>query len=99
MPKKAKAEPTKQRTRKHVIASQSVNYIEKFIYDEGHTAERVEGDYGYDLEDRNREPRAKVTTVTVRVPVANEMSDTTIGYIRAKKTAIMANFAKVSHHD
>jgi len=32
-----------------VIASQSVNYVERFLIDEGHTAERVENDYGYDL--------------------------------------------------
>src|SRR5271166_343697 len=39
----------KRRTRQHVIASQSVNYIERFIIDAGHTAQRVEADYGYDL--------------------------------------------------
>ena len=39
----------KQRTRQHVIADQSVNYIERFIIDEGHTTQRVEKDYGYDL--------------------------------------------------
>ena len=39
----------KQRTRQHVIAAQSVNYVEQFIVDEGHTAQRVESDYGYDL--------------------------------------------------
>jgi Domain of unknown function (DUF4365) len=49
MPKKAKAEPTKQRKRAHIIASQSLNHVEKFIYDKGFSAERVESDYGYDL--------------------------------------------------
>jgi Domain of unknown function (DUF4365) len=39
----------KQRTREHVIADQSVNYVERFIIDEGHTAQRQEKDYGYDL--------------------------------------------------
>ena len=34
--KKANVEPTKQRTRKHVIASQSLNHVEKFVYDKGH---------------------------------------------------------------
>jgi hypothetical protein len=43
------AAPRKQRTRQHVIASQSVNYVERFIIDEGHTAQRMESDYGYDL--------------------------------------------------
>jgi Domain of unknown function (DUF4365) len=39
----------KQRTRQHVIAAQSVNFVERFIVDAGHTAQRVEYDYGYDL--------------------------------------------------
>jgi hypothetical protein len=41
--------PRKQRTRLHVIADQCVNHVERFIIDEGHTAQRVEKDYGYDL--------------------------------------------------
>ena len=41
--------PRKQRTRQHVIADQSVNHVERFIIDEGHTAQRMEKDYGYDL--------------------------------------------------
>ena len=39
----------KQRTRQHVIADQSVNDIERFVIDEGHTTQRLEKDYGYDL--------------------------------------------------
>lgn len=41
--------PLKRRTRQHVIADQSVNHTERFIIDAGHTAQRVEKDYGYDL--------------------------------------------------
>jgi hypothetical protein len=41
--------PRKQRTRQHVIADQSVNHLERYIIDEGHTAQRLEKDYGYDL--------------------------------------------------
>lgn len=41
--------PRKRRTRQHVIAAQSVNFVERFIIDEGHTAQRQEHDYGYDL--------------------------------------------------
>jgi hypothetical protein len=41
--------PRKQRTRQHVIAAQSANYVERFIVEEGHSAERVASDYGYDL--------------------------------------------------
>jgi len=41
--------PRKRRTRAHVIADQSVNHAERFIIDEGHTTQRLEKDYGYDL--------------------------------------------------
>jgi hypothetical protein len=34
--------PRKRRTRRHVIADQGVNYVERFIIDEGHTAQRLE---------------------------------------------------------
>jgi Domain of unknown function (DUF4365) len=39
----------KRRTRQHVIADLSVNHVERFIIREGHTAQRVDKDYGYDL--------------------------------------------------
>jgi hypothetical protein len=39
----------KRRTRQHVIADQSMNYVERCIIDEGHVAQRQESDYGYDL--------------------------------------------------
>jgi hypothetical protein len=41
--------PRKQRTRKHVLADQSLNHVERFIIEEGHTAQRLGSDYGYDL--------------------------------------------------
>jgi hypothetical protein len=41
--------PRPRRTREHVIASQSRNYIEKFFIDKGHIANRENDDYGYDL--------------------------------------------------
>src|SRR5438132_10538066 len=41
--------PRKQRTRRHVIADLSVHYVEGFILDEGHTAQRLSSDYSYDL--------------------------------------------------
>src|SRR5947209_11204507 len=41
--------PRKRRTRQHVIADKSVNHVERFIIDEGHTTQRLEKDYGYDL--------------------------------------------------
>ncbi len=69
--------PKKQRTRQHVIADQSVNYVERFIIDEGHTAQRLERDYGYDLllchvqpyfrKDASRQPKKGARTVRVDV--------------------------------
>jgi hypothetical protein len=44
-----KPAPRKRRTRQHVIADQSVNHVERLILDEGYSAERPRGDYGYDL--------------------------------------------------
>jgi hypothetical protein len=41
--------PRKRRTRQHVIADQSINYVERFVIDEGHTVQRQNSDYGYDL--------------------------------------------------
>jgi hypothetical protein len=41
--------PRKQRTREHVIADLSVHHVEGFILEEGHTAQRLDSDYGYDL--------------------------------------------------
>src|SRR6266478_1715996 len=41
--------PRKRRTRAHVIADQSLNHVERFIIDEGHTAQRLGSDYGCDL--------------------------------------------------
>ena len=41
--------PRKRRTRAHVIADQSVNHIERYVIDEGHTVQRQHVDYGYDL--------------------------------------------------
>ncbi|MCI0459872.1 MAG: DUF4365 domain-containing protein [Gemmataceae bacterium] len=41
--------PRKQRTRGHIIADLSVHHVERFILEEGHTAQRLGSDYGYDL--------------------------------------------------
>ena len=41
--------PHKQRTRGHVIADLSVHHLEGFILQEGHAAQRLASDYGYDL--------------------------------------------------
>ena len=48
--------PRKQRTRQHVIADLSVNYLERIILDEGHSVERPTSDYGYDLAMRTHDP-------------------------------------------
>jgi hypothetical protein len=39
----------KRRTREHIIADLSVNHVERFFLRGGHTAQRIEFDYGYDL--------------------------------------------------
>lgn len=41
--------PRKRRPREHVIADLSLNHLERFILEAGHTIQRVVSDYGYDL--------------------------------------------------
>src|SRR5437016_5538652 len=41
--------PRKQRTRQHIIADLGVHHAERFVLEEGHTAQRLGPDYGYDL--------------------------------------------------
>jgi hypothetical protein len=48
MEKQAKG-TRKQRTRQHVIADISAHYVEGFVLEEGHTAQRLSSDYSYDL--------------------------------------------------
>ncbi len=38
-----------RRTREHIIADLSVNFVEHFILESGHVADRDRTDYGYDL--------------------------------------------------
>jgi len=40
----------KTRTRGHIISDLSVNLVERFILCQGHAAQRVDKDYGYDLQ-------------------------------------------------
>ncbi|HZW34652.1 MAG TPA: DUF4365 domain-containing protein [Isosphaeraceae bacterium] len=166
--------PKPRRTREHVIASQSFNYLEKFIIDQGHTAERQSHDYGYDLiintydaegspengeirvqlkaSDRlqemkhgdiislrldikhyelwineyepvflvlydgqarraywlhvqayfaanpSRRPKRGARTLTVHIPLANEFTEHTVEYMRARKAAFWAQWRKVDDH-
>ncbi len=46
---KSSNDERKRRTRQHVIASLSQNYVERFILELSHTVEQVTEDYGYDL--------------------------------------------------
>jgi hypothetical protein len=41
--------PRKRRTRQHVIADLSINYVERFVLTCGYSAERIRADYGTDL--------------------------------------------------
>jgi hypothetical protein len=58
-----------RRTRKHVIASQSYNYIEKFFIDKGHTVDRPGEDYGYDLIIRTFDERGYAESGDIRIQV------------------------------
>src|SRR5437763_10649397 len=41
--------PRKRRTREHVIADLSMNFVERLIFENSYTAIRPTADYGYDL--------------------------------------------------
>ena len=41
--------PRKRRTREHIIADLSMNYVERFVLESGHTMEELTNDYGSDL--------------------------------------------------
>ena len=60
----------KRRTREHVIADLSVNFVERQMLLCGHTVERVFHDYGYDLFsftfDANGEPEAGDIRIQVK---------------------------------
>ncbi len=47
--KKAAGPARPQRTKEHVNASKSHNFIEKFFIDKGHVVDRPGADYGYDV--------------------------------------------------
>ena len=49
MAKAAAGSERPRRTREHINASKSHNYIEKFFVDKGHTVDRPGADYGYDV--------------------------------------------------
>ena len=57
----------KQRTRQHVIADLSANYVERVILEEGHSVERLSSDYGYDLVMRTHDPDGFVESGVVYV--------------------------------
>ncbi|TWH43909.1 DUF4365 domain-containing protein [Dulcicalothrix desertica] len=42
--------PRKKRPKEHIIADLSVNFVEKYIFLCGYSVERIEYDYGYDLQ-------------------------------------------------
>lgn len=46
--KKGKREK-KRRTREHILADLSVNFVERFVLLGGHSTERIQNDYGIDL--------------------------------------------------
>src|SRR5436309_3177509 len=73
----------KRRTREHVIADQSVNHVERYIIDQGHTAQRVEKDYGYDLVMRtfDAEGYAEPGSVLFQLKAAHQLTESGGEYV------------------
>lgn len=59
----------KTRTREHIIASQSVAHVERFVFACGFTAERVVHDYGYDLNIYTYDPQGGIENGNIYVQV------------------------------
>jgi hypothetical protein len=75
--------PRKKRTREHIIADQAIHHVEGFILDEGHTAQRVERDYGYDLylSTYDEEGYIEPGSVMLQVKAAEELRRVGSGYV------------------
>jgi Domain of unknown function (DUF4365) len=73
----------KQRTRQHVIADLSVHYLEGFILEEGHTAQQLERDYGYDLLMFTYDEQGYVEPgfVSLQVKAAESLQSAGSGYV------------------
>ncbi len=52
----------------------------------------------YFAENPRRRPKGGVKSVTVRIPLANELTEDAVDYMRGRKAAILAQQGKVDHH-
>jgi hypothetical protein len=57
----------KRRTREHIIADLGVNYFERFVLRRGHTATRINSDYGVDLLVNTFTEQGEVENEAIRV--------------------------------
>lgn len=76
---KKKAATRKRRTREHVLEDLSVHHVEGFVIQEGHTVQRIDGDYGYDLFVTTFDERGYVERGVVFVQVKAAESHQTVG--------------------
>jgi hypothetical protein len=51
----------------------------------------------YFTDDASRKPKGGAKTLTVRIPLANEFTEDTVDYMRARKAAIQAQYGKGDH--
>jgi hypothetical protein len=52
----------------------------------------------YFTEDPARRPKGSVKTLTVRIPLANQFTEGTVDYMRARKAARLAQLGQSDHH-
>lgn len=52
----------------------------------------------YFTEDPSRRPKRGVKTITVRIPLANQFTEDTVDYMRARKAARLAQLGEGNHH-
>jgi Domain of unknown function (DUF4365) len=75
--------PRKQRTRQHVIADLGIHYVEGFVLEEGHTAQQLGRDYGYDLLMFTYDERGYVEPgfISLQVKSAESLQSAGAGYV------------------
>ena len=67
MPRPRQPSGRKRRTREHVIADLSVNFLERKVLECGYSVGRVRSDYGIDIDIITFDKRGDVESGTVRV--------------------------------
>ncbi len=85
MAKKQRTGDGKRRTREHILADLSVNYVELLVLRCGFSAQRIDADYGYDLVVNLYTENGEIRNETI--PIQLKASDNLQKYAVARESA------------